>query len=74
MASSTAHYAEGSSPSTSLVKYLEILPGDPIIEPSISPSIPTELLSIDLIENISVPYYRELYTKTGAMVCHISMR
>ena len=57
-----------STQSTSLVKYLQILPGESIVEPEVWPSIPMDHLSIHQVQNISVSYYRELYNKTGALV------
>jgi hypothetical protein len=55
-------------PSTSLVKYLQIQPNEPIFAPSSVPAIPIENLVIHRLSTVSVPYYRTLYNGVGAMV------
>lgn len=67
------HSNDASIKSTSVVKYLEILPSEPILEPTISPQIDLARLSVVQLDDITVQYYRQLYEATGSMVCDISL-
>ena len=55
--------------STSLVKYLEILPTDEIKSPATPPSLPLDQLAIERLTQVNVPYYRTLYDGVGDQVC-----
>ena len=54
--------------STALVKYLEILPNDPVIHTKVEPLVENLSLVIEKLSNVTVQCYRHIYDNTGAQV------